>query len=225
MLLSVLAIGLGIHARAQDAGKSQYIGVTATYAPNSSHILIGDAEKRRIWTAGIVYDRSLWRDGSIRLDYEAGIDPFFQERDPTLIAICIGGSASAGCSPVNPQRVITVSKGSNSSVFYDYGAQYSYGGSATPLGVRVSAGTSRRIQPTFSINTGFILSGRDLPVDNSASFNYLFSFGPGFQVNLERHMAVRVEYLYRHISNAGSGNLNPGIDQGVFRLSVLRGFH
>jgi hypothetical protein len=29
-----------------------------------------------------------------------------------------------------------------------------------------------------------------------------------------------VEYIYRHVSNAGQGNQNPGVDQGVVRVTV-----
>jgi hypothetical protein len=44
--------------------------------------------------------------------------------------------------------------------------------------------------------------------------------GPGLQFFTNRRTSMRVEYLYRHISNAGQGDQNPGIDQGVIRLTV-----
>jgi hypothetical protein len=31
-----------------------------------------------------------------------------------------------------------------------------------------------------------------------------------------------VEYLYRHVSNGSLGDVNPGIDQGVFRVTISR---
>ena len=51
---------------------------------------------------------------------------------------------------------------------------------------------------------------------------YMFEFGPGVQVFTGARSALRLEYLYHHVSNAHLGNLNPGVDQGVFRLTFSR---
>jgi hypothetical protein len=101
-----------------------------------------------------------------------------------------------------------------------FGKQNTYAAAVSPLGARISAMPRWRIQPSASIDLGFVVSARDIPVDNSAQFNYMLSFGPGVEFFGDNHTSWRVEYLYRHISNAGQGTNNPGIDQGVLRITV-----
>jgi hypothetical protein len=72
------------------------------------------------------------------------------------------------------------------------------------------------------MDLGVVLSGRDLPINDASKFNYLFSFGPGFEFFYRRNQAVRLEYLYRHMSNGNSAPANPGVDQGVIRLTLTR---
>jgi hypothetical protein len=48
----------------------------------------------------------------------------------------------------------------------------------------------------------------------------LFSFGPGLEIFTYNQTSWRVEYIYRHMSNAGQGDQNPGVDQGVVRATI-----
>jgi hypothetical protein len=219
---------------AQEMSARQSFGVTTTFAPNSSHIFIGDAEKRRVWTAGFVYDFRLWDTHRICLSYQGSLSPFFQERDPTLIGTFYTPPLPGG-KPVimllSPQRVTTVNNdpvgvaggfgGSTSAPVYPlYGSMKTYAVAIAPLGVRLNGFNSRKLQPTFSVDLGMVFSSRDLPIDNSSSSNFQFSFGPDVEYCYRRNQAARVEYVYRHLSNANTGTNNPGVDAGVFRLTL-----
>jgi hypothetical protein len=57
-------------------------------------------------------------------------------------------------------------------------------------------------------------------VDEADQFNYMFSLGPGVQLVTGPQASFRVEYIYRHVSNAHQGYENPGVDQGVVRLTM-----
>lgn len=92
----------------QEAASRQSLGISSTFAPDSSHILIGTAERRRTWTAGIEYDRRIWGNGVLRLDYSGSITPLFQERDPTLVATYADIAGSRLILPSSGQRVIYV---------------------------------------------------------------------------------------------------------------------
>ncbi|MDR3746213.1 MAG: acyloxyacyl hydrolase [Acidobacteriaceae bacterium] len=218
------------------AGRRQSFGVFSSFAPNSSHILIGDAEKRRVWTAGLEYSHRLWGNDSLRLDYEGSVSPFFQERDPTVVATYPTVSTVGLISYVealpsigervvyatnNPVGYVGLGDGSIVYVYAVYGSTKTYALAISPLGARVSGFSSHRLQPTFSADLGMVFSSRDLPVDGTASSNFLFSFGPGMQL-IQGSSAIRLEYLYRHMSNANSGDYNPGVDSGVFRLTLSR---
>jgi opacity protein-like surface antigen len=208
-------------AVSQELPARQSFGVNGSFAPDSSHILIGISEERRTWTTGLEYGRTLWGNQSIRLDYEGSITPFFQERDPTLIGFSItpGGPAFL---PVTPGRVVAVNRelGPGSNLYNVYSTTKTYAFAISPIGARISGFNSHKLQSTFSTDMGMVFSTRDLPIDDSSSFNFLFSFGPGFEYFYTPNNAVRLEYLYRHLSNANLGATNPGVDQGTFRLTL-----
>lgn len=137
---------------------------------------------------------------------------------PQPVPIPTGRVLATGTGPIG-----YVSVGGPQIPFYGtYSSEKSYAFAVSPLGARVNGFNSHRIQPTFSTDLGVVFSSRDLPIDNSAKFNYLVSFGPGIEFVYRPNESVRVEYLYRHMSNAGSGESNPGVDQGVFRLTLSR---
>jgi len=212
-------------------GGKQSLGLTASYSTTSSHILIGVSEQRKTFTAGVEYTRRLWESGWARLDYRGEFNPFFRESDPVMVGYKT--TISGNTIPISSQRVIEVSHVALlcdiiepitcNSIYPVYGPdEATYAAAVSPIGERAVILPRRRLQPTFGMDIGVVISSRDIPVDSSAHLNYQFSFGPGVQAFVSRSKAVRLEYVYRHISNANSGTLNPGIDQGVFRLTLSR---
>ena len=223
------------HATAQVESSArsgrQSIGVFASYSPTSSHILIGTAEQRRIFTSGLEYTRRVREGELLRLDYSASLSPVFRESDPVLVAMGTSILGVEMITPIPPERVDTVSYAPLGSVCYGLGAcspiypvygrsEKTFGVEVLPIGGRLVFNTRWRAEPTFLAGAGFVTSMRNIPVDLSSSFNFEFTFGPGVQVFLSRKNALRIEYVYRHISNAYMGKWNPGIDQGVFRLCL-----
>ena len=230
IFLSLCFLGaFGGSVLAQELSGRQSFGISSTFAPDSSHILIGDAEQRRVWTAGLEYSRRLWGNGSLRLDYEGSVAPFFQERDPTLVAEYAIINGNQVIAPASGLRVVYANNdsvcgggfGNTIPLYPIYGSTKTYAFAMSPIGARISGFSSHRLQPTFSTDLGMLFSSRNLPVDDSASFNYLFSFGPGVEI-LRGNGAIRLEYLYRHMSNGNAGYNNPGVDSGVFRLTLSR---
>jgi hypothetical protein len=210
-------------------GGVESIGIASSYSPDSSHILIGEAEQRRTWTGGVEYTHLLGSSYKTRWDYEASLLPFYQESDPTAIGTEVTLAGHTYISSQAAVRVTTVPRGpigyvfgTTTPVYALYGRKTTNGGSLSPLGVRATWFQRSRIQPSFSLDLGFVLAARDIPVDNAFKFNFLFSFGPGVQVFATSRSSVRLEYIYRHSSNASLGDVNPGIDQGVFRLTLSR---
>jgi hypothetical protein len=218
-------------ARSQELPSRQSIGINGTFASTSSHILIGLATERRTWTAGFEYGVTLWGNHAVRVDYEASVSPFFLERDPRFTSVYAIVDGVKIPMPYTPGRVTEPVSGASGEelvdgslvpVYATYGTEESYAASVSPVGFRVNGFNSHRLQPTFSLDLGVVLSGRALPIDGASRFNYLFSFGPGFEFFYRNDHAVRIEYLYRHMSNANSAQENPGIDQGVIRLTLIR---
>ncbi len=227
LALSQLAFGQEILA----FGGKQSLGLTAGYSPTSSHILVGTAEGRRTFTAGVEYTRRMWEDKGLRFDYSVVFSPFFRESDPTQVATETIVNGVATVTPVTPFRVLF-----DKPVVIDYICpecifpvlgkdEKTYAVAFAPIGTRAVFLSRWRIQPTFAANGGFVISSRDLPVDDTSQLNFQITFGPGTQVFASRTTAVRLEYVYSHISNAylGVSAFNdPGIDQRVFRLTISR---
>ena len=230
--------GWGAPARGQvvdgagGVGRVQSYGFSTSYSKTSSHILIGDAERRRIWTLGAEYTHLLHQGQRFRLDYEGSLMPLFEETDPTVTGTIFTNGGQSIITPQTPVRVVAVYHGpvgvavtgtnSSAPLYALFGRQDTYAAACAPLGVRISALPRWRVQPSMALDLGFVVSARDIPVDEADRFNYMFSLGPGVQFVTGPQASVRVEYIYRHVSNAGQGSQNPGVDQGVFRVTMSR---
>ena len=211
-------------------GGLQSFGVSSSFSPDSSHILIGQAEQRRIWTLGVEYTRLLRIRPRFRFDYEASLMPLYEETDPTVTGTIFTLAGQAVITPQSPVRVVdvahgpvgeaTASNGTLIPIYAIFGRQDTYAAAFSPLGARISALPRSRVQPSLALDLGFVVSASDIPVDQSDRFNYMFAFGPGVQLFTDSHTSWRVEYIYRHTSNAHQGYQNPGVDQGVFRLTL-----
>jgi Lipid A 3-O-deacylase (PagL) len=225
--------GLTAPVRGQETGGFggvRSFGLSTTYAADSSHILIGESQQRRIWTIGVDYSRRLHQSPHFRLDYEGSILPVYEERDPTVTGTVFTVGGTPIVTPQAPVRVVSVTRdpvgsiltGSGATVplYALFGTENTYAAAVTPLGARVSAMPHWRVQPSAALDVGFVFSSRDIPIDDSARFNYTIAFGPGVQFFADHHTSWRVEYIYRHVSNAGQGTQNPGVDQGVLRVTV-----
>jgi len=210
----------------------QSVGLSTSYSPDSSHILIGLSQQRRTWTLGAEYTHRLGSGKRFRFDYEGSLQPLYEESDPTVIGTMTTIAGRTFVTPQTPVRVIfedrgpvgvvTEGNGASAPIYAYYGRQNTYAAALSPLGARVSGFPRSRIQPSFAVDLGFVVSSRDLPVDLADQFNYMFSFGPGVQVFASPRSSMRLEYIYRHISNAHQGYQNPGVDQGVIRLTLSR---
>jgi hypothetical protein len=227
--------GMGSSAAGQESagfGGAWSYGASWTYSPDSSHILIGDSEQRRVWTLGGEYSHVLQQGARFRFDYEAAVMPVWEERDPTVTGTEFFVSGQPVVTQLTPVRVVDVTNnsvgtiltanGTIAPVYALFGTENSYGAAIAPLGARVSAMPRWRVQPTFALDLGFVFGSRALPIDDATRFNFMFAAGPGIQFFIGKRDSLRLEYVYRHMSNAGIGDQNPGLDQGVVRVTVSR---
>jgi hypothetical protein len=231
-LVSFFVGMIRLAARGQEPGRVggvESLGFSSTYSPNSSHILIGTSEQRRIWSLGVEVTRRLALGEKYRIDYEGSLLPLFEETDPVVFGTTVTIGNQTFVSPQTPFRIIQAirgpvgtftSNGVSAPVYALTGHQDTYAWSLAPLGARISAFPRSHIQPSFALDLGFVVSARDIPVDDSDQFNYMFAFGPGVQLFTSPKSSWRVEYIFRHISNAHEGTQNPGIDQGVVRVTL-----
>ena len=225
LFLIFICIGLPVAAQNLSTQKAE-LQIGYSYAPDSSHILLGDSEQRRLFTADVRYLRRISANSALRFDYLLSFSPFFRVSDPALAgARCFmpDGTPFVTDRYRNPQRVIFVTRrpiGSISGIpctaeYAFYSRQTTNGVQASPIGLKISARAAHWLSPYLKADGGLSFSSRNIPVNDGTRLNFTFSVGAGIEFRLSSHLSTGVEYSYMHISNANRGAENPGIDMAI----------
>lgn len=214
----------------------------AEYSNDSSHIILGTTENRKIGALGFQYQRRLVHRPLLDLSYTAEIRPAMLESDPdetetnietlpisSTSSLDVGavGRCNAGVypysftftSPLGPPETFagkTVISCSRRTVVEQ---------GFSPAGIRINLLPRHRLQPTFSTFGGYMFSTQEVPVPAAGSFNYTFEFGAGLELFRAHSSArsVRLEYQVQHFSNKNTANANPGVDSGFVKLTYAFG--
>jgi hypothetical protein len=99
---------------------------------------------------------------------------------------------------------------------------YAFG--LTPVGFQLHFRRKSKIQPFISANAGLLIFNKTIPDDRSAVFpnrfgkklNYTLAGGGGVDFLTDAGRTFTVGFKFNHISNASTGNINPGFDQNLF---------
>jgi hypothetical protein len=96
------------------------------------------------------------------------------------------------------------------------GSSTIYGAGLSPLGFKINFGQQNWIKPFVGASVGFLYFEKDIPVPRSSRFNFTPEIGLGIQFFLTPKKAVTTGYKFHHMSNANTGESNPGMDSHVF---------
>ncbi len=241
-----LLMGLTASAvtRAQDVdvySNRKVISGFVEYSNDSSHMLLGYADGRKITALGASFERRSFLSSNVTGSWVAEVRPYMTVTDPTMTGFALkfpqqpaysGVVNFASPVPVDrpvtstPLNVILVTQNQlyAGTATYIGGTRSTYVSGFSPLGYKLSAFPHRRMQPFVTGLGGFAVSPRDIPVFNSSAFNFTFEFGAGVEMYRTHTRSVQLEYRYHHLANTGSGGAaNPGIDSGVFKVSYSFG--
>jgi hypothetical protein len=230
--------------RAQDIGaystRRVYSGF-AEYSNDSSHMLLGYADGRKISAFGFAYQRRSFLRNGVTGSWLAEVRPYMRVVDPTEQGFTLffpqqpaysGQVKFASPVPVDqpvstkPQNVVLVMQNQvyKGTATYIAGTRTTYAAAFAPLGYKLSLLPHHRFQPFLTGLTGFAVSPRDIPVFNSSTFNMTLEFGAGLQIYNSHTRSIQMEYRYHHLANAGLGSgQNPGVDSGVMKLTYSFG--
>jgi opacity protein-like surface antigen len=209
------------------------LGVFGEYSPTSSHIVLGYARKRELVGVGGSLAWRLINRHSTELAYLAEVRPLVMESDPILVSMT---NAQLGTftlvpplvvvDPMNPVVATVIQPGGSPQKYLftaNYSRRWTYTGGASPVGLKLNGFTHRRLQPEIMGNAGFLLSPRDIPVENSSSFNFTFEFGAGLQWYRTQSQSIQAEIRYHHLSNHDLGTANPGVDSALWKVTYSFG--
>jgi hypothetical protein len=135
------------------------------------------------------YARNLWSNDSLALDWTIDGVPL------ALISLDRGGQPKQSNGP---KDVV-------------------YGAGSAPIGLRLDYDGFGWWRPYFATNVGFLMFEQRIPATGT-KFNYTWDFGLGTQLFLTDDQAISLGYDFKHISNAYSGQTNPGFDSNIFYL-------
>jgi hypothetical protein len=234
----------GIHAPAQASpeipnyARKNSFGVFGAYSGDSSHILLGYAENRKLVDFGVSYSRRLLMGNMVNWQYSLELLPVALESDPVGIetnnqktpvvstTTYNFGAQFVTCTPATVPYSYENENGVTDSGTLTYscsGRRWTIGEAMSPIGMQWNFLPRRKIQPFFVGHGGYMYSTQPIPIIQAGSFNFTFDLGAGFEIYRGLHKSIRVEYRYHHISNHNTAEENPGIDNGLFQASYVFG--
>jgi opacity protein-like surface antigen len=231
-------------SRAQDIGAYSNRKVFSgfiEYSNDSSHMLLGYAEGRKITALGMGFQKRSFLKEGVTGSWLAEVRPYMRVVDPTMTGFALSfpqQPAYSGmvnfASPVpvdkpvtnTPQNVFLVTQNRvyPGTATYIGGTRSTYVAGFSPLGYKLSLLPHRRFQPFVTGLGGFAVSPRDIPVFNSSAFNFTFEMGAGVEIYRTHTRSCQLEYRYHHLANTSANTTdNPGIDSGVFKVTYSFG--
>jgi hypothetical protein len=203
------------------------LGVFAGYSSNSSHILLGDAEQRKLLQFGVSYSHRLVLNETLNWQFSAEVMPVSLVGDPLTRFV------NNQTKPTKKTFEGTIP--SPFAISYNYtqdgvnytgtetitcsGRRWTMGEALSPFGMQLNFMPHRKLQPFVIGHGGYMYSTRPVPDDGAGSFNFAFDCGAGLEYFQAKSKSVRVEYRYHHFSNAGTAGSNPGVDNGVLQVT------
>lgn len=98
-------------------------------------------------------------------------------------------------------------------------ANTAYGVGFDPLGLKWNFQRHGRFSPFLELTGGTIFTNHNIPA-NTNTVNFMDQAAFGTHILGRKYVSLELRYM--HISNAGLGNLNPGINTVQVRLGVGR---
>jgi opacity protein-like surface antigen len=239
-LLSV-CLFVPVAARSQAVSADAYysrlnsFGIVTAYSNDSSHMLLGLAQNRKLLSFGASYSRRLWQGKVVNWQYDGEILPVALESDPVLVDTVVYTSPFQQTLVLKSEPVSACRSDSGSfsipagttiyaGTYKDTcSRRWTIGEAMSPVGFQWNFRPKHRIQPILAGHGGFMYTTQAIPQDGAGSFNFTFDFGGGVEWFRSAKRSWRAEYRYHHISNHETATLNPGIDNGVFQVSYVFG--
>jgi hypothetical protein len=165
----------------------------AGYSPYSP-TLIGTDSNRRFVLAGIDYSYRCWDFNHVSVSFTMGAMPAAIALQPATISYFgITGLPPPSIEVRTPPHAV-------------------YGFGITPLGGTFELARRRRLHPFLEFGLGLIASTEPIPenVPDATGLNFLVIIGAGVRFD-----KISLGYKFVHISNAGTTDFNPGLDNGV----------
>jgi hypothetical protein len=188
------------------------LGAWVGLAQHSPGRLFGRSVGNDLAIAAIRWTRTLHQSASWSWDYAADLipavfvstprvtDPIVEQQCDPITSVCLASTPFVG------QRVV-------------------YGFGAAPLGLQLRVAPQRSVQPFLTASGGALWFREPVPDAEAGRFNFTAEVGAGVLFRPTRTLGVTVGYKLQHISNGGTRPFNPGIDNNMFYVGLVRTAH
>jgi Lipid A 3-O-deacylase (PagL) len=217
--------------------RTNSFGFLFAYSNDSSHIIMGAAEQRKLLHIGADYSRKLILNRYLNWQYDVELLPVALESDPLTKAVIMQTSPTVQsvtlsgeppmiwCAPI----VIPYDETINGTLYQGTetitcsGRQWTIGEAFSPVGMRWNFRPTHPIQPFFQGHGGYMYTTHPIPIPQAGSFNFTFDFGAGIEWYRTPHQSMRFEWRFHHISDHDTTDINPGVDNGLFQVTYVFG--
>jgi len=204
----LLTIGAAVPAAGQQHDEPparNAVGVSVgvgRHSPVGTHL--GVTPDRSHVLLAVHYERRLIAASRLALLYTPELVPaLWLSNTPTYVVI---GSAGA-------QQIVAVT--GRSSV---------YGFGVAPVGFETHARVARRLELYGGSTAGTIWFTRAVPEPSASAFNFMFDMRAGVLWQLHGANALRVGYMFHHLSNGYTAPSNPGVDGAIGVVGLQHAF-
>jgi hypothetical protein len=95
-----------------------------------------------------------------------------------------------------------------------------YGFGAAPVGGEVRFRATQQFALVLRGSAGGVYFSRPIPDPEERRFNFIFDVGAGAELRFSRRVGITAGYRLNHISNAGRGPVNPGMNSHMLELGL-----
>lgn len=209
--VGLLVSAMTVHAQnGQPAGRpAPTFAVWTAFAGNEPlSTRIGSTNDRDLYVVGV---RARWlrsQRGSFELAYTADLLPAVVSTGmPAYTFVDVRGPM---CPPSQACAVSIITEVTRNTV---YGFGVAPGGEA-----RFRA--SRPLSLVLRGSAGGVYFSRPIPDPDERRFNFIFDIGAGAELRFSRRLAITAGYRLNHISNAGRGPVNPGMNSQMLEVGL-----
>jgi Lipid A 3-O-deacylase (PagL) len=162
---------------------------------------LGAVADRHFFVGAVRYRRLLVETRRFRFHLAADAVPF----------AFVTGNFDSDAFVFPQDTVLRVGPGHQSTV---------YGFGISPLGFEASPWRASWFEIVTDATGGFLSFSRAVPFRNARRFNFTFEIGAGLRLTALRRLDLTVGYRLHHLSNAGTGPINPGLDANLLYVEL-----
>ncbi len=171
----------------------------------------GAVREREVFIISLRYRRTVTRTENVVLDYTFDVIP----------------AAAVANTPIRTTRFCCLGLPETTGRHFEQSMERiepstAYGFGVAPIGFQLELFRQSPVYLTLGGGGGLLLFDRDVPRLDTRKMNFTATLNAGLRVVILDDWELTIGYKFHHLSNAGTGTFNPGLDSNMFYLSWMR---